>query len=127
MINPLFSQPTYLAAKKLLDATTLRHQAIASNLANVETPQYRRVDVDPSFVAELRQALAGQQPGRIESLQPSLVQDNTAVSTRRDGNTVELDAELLNLNQNMVAHAVETQLISSSLLRLRTAITGHSS
>ncbi len=126
MINALFAQPNYLAAKKLLDVTALRQEAIASNLANIETPNYRRVDVDPSFVTQLRQALAAQDGTSLQSVQPTITTDTSAVSTRKDGNTVELDTELVNLNQNSLAHVVETQLVSSSLLRLRTAITGRS-
>ena len=126
MINAIFAQPNYLAAKKLLDATALRHEAIASNLANIETPNYRRVDLDPSFMRELQQAIATQDSAQLGALQPRTATDATAVSSRRDGNTVELDKELLNLNENNLAHALDTQLISSSLVKLRTAITGRS-
>ena len=49
MIQSLFNQSNYVVTKKLLDATVLRHQAIAGNLANVETPNYKRIDVAPSF------------------------------------------------------------------------------
>lgn len=124
MITSLFDQPNYVATKKILDATVLRHEAIASNLANIETPGYRRLELDRSFSAELRQAMASQRSVEIANLQPTLSNDPDAVSSRRDGNTVELETELLHLNQNTLAHTVETQLITSSLLRLRTAITG---
>lgn len=124
MISALFNQPSYVAAKKLLDATVLRHQAIASNLANLETPGYRRIDVAPSFQAQLQQALAAQDTSRLARLQPRLEVDPTARSGTRDGNTVSLETELAQLQQNLVAHALETQLISGTLLRLRLAITG---
>jgi len=58
MIEALFSQPNYLAAKKTLDAVALRQEAIANNLANLETPGYRRVDLSPSFEKQLEQATA---------------------------------------------------------------------
>lgn len=124
MISALFNQTSYVAAKKLLDATVLRHQAIASNLANLETPGYRRIDVAPSFQAQLQQALAAQDTSRLARLQPRLEVDPTARSGTRDGNTVSLETELAQLQQNLVAHALETQLISGTLLRLRLAITG---
>jgi flagellar basal-body rod protein FlgB len=124
MIDSLFLQPNYVAAKKMLDATALRHEAIASNLANIETPHYRRVDVNPAFSTELQQAIAAKDPDRMASLRPALAVDQTAISSRRDGNTVELDAELINLNQNTLAHTLETQLVTGALLRLRLAITG---
>lgn len=124
MIEGLFNQSNYVAAKKMLDATALRHEAIASNLANLETPHYKRVDVEPTFAAELSQAVAAKDAGRISDLQPQLAHDPTAVATRKDGNTVQLETELLKLNQNFMEHQVETQLLSGALLKLRLAITG---
>ena len=62
MIDALFNQPEYLAAKKTLDADTLRQQAIASNIANLETPGYKRLDVAASFNTELQRACAGARP-----------------------------------------------------------------
>ena len=100
MIEGLFNQTSYVAAKKMLDVTALRHEAIASNLANLETPHYKRVDLAPTFAAELRQALASPDPERLADLQPQLAVDPAAVATRKDGNTVQLETELLKLNQN---------------------------
>jgi flagellar basal-body rod protein FlgB len=125
MITALFDQPTYLAAKKMLDAAVLRHEAIASNIANLETPHYKRLEVAPSFTTELREAIASKSTARIAGLRPHLAVDETAVSPNRDGNTVQLENELLHLNQNFVEHSLETQLITGTLLRLKLAITGH--
>jgi flagellar basal-body rod protein FlgB len=124
MIDALFSQPDYVAAKKMLDATVLRHEAIASNLANLETPNYQRVDVAPSFSNELREAIASGNTGKIDDLQPRLEVDANAVAANRDGNTVQLETELMNLQQNFQQHAVETHFITQDLLRIRSAITG---
>ncbi len=126
MITALFNQPNYQATKKLLDATALRHEAIASNLANIETPGYRRVDVATSFSAELRQALQSNSPNQIAGLKPALVVDPNAAASGRDGNTVQLETELMHLNQNTLAHTVETQLLTGQLMRMRLAITGRS-
>ncbi len=127
MIEALFNQPNYVATKKMMDATVLRHEAIASNLANVERPNYKRVDVNPSFAKSLQEAVASQDVDRIGSMRPQLEVDSTAVARTRDGNSVQLETELMKLNQNNMEHTLETQLISSALLRLRTAITGRSS
>ena len=58
MIDALFGDSNYVAAKKMLDVNVLRHEAIASNIANVETPNYKRLDVAPSFESQLSQAVA---------------------------------------------------------------------
>lgn len=125
MINAIFTQPTYVAAKQMLDATAVRHQAIASNLANLETPNYRRLDLSPTFQNELQQAINTGDLNRSAALKPGLAVDTSAVVSSTDGNTVQLENELLQLNQNTLAHSLETQLVTGSLLRLRLAITGH--
>jgi flagellar basal-body rod protein FlgB len=124
MIDALFTNTDYVAAKKMLDVSLLRHQAIASNLANVETPNYKRLDVASSFESQLRSAVASQNPEDIASLQPSLAVDNTSISGRSDGNTVQLETEILKMNENTVENMLETQLVSGSLAKMRLAITG---
>jgi flagellar basal-body rod protein FlgB len=124
MIDALFGSANYVSAKKMLDVTVLRHEAIASNLANVETPNYKRLDVNPSFDNQLKLAVASQNTDSIANLQPQLSVDTAANAGRADGNTVELDTELMNLDQNMVEHALETQLVSGSLMKMQMAITG---
>src|SRR5437764_15395271 len=95
MIIARFVQPGYETAKKMMDVTDLRHEAIASNISNIETPNYKRIDLSPSFESQLKQALTSGDTTQILSLNPSLSVDATAVSQNHDGNTVTLEDELL--------------------------------
>jgi flagellar basal-body rod protein FlgB len=124
MIEALFNQPNYLAAKKTLDAIVLRQDAIANNVANLETPGYKRVDLAPAFETELNQAIASGDTTEMDSLKPTLAVDPNAVASSRDGNTVHLQSELIEMNENAVAHSLETQLVSGMLQRMQMAITG---
>lgn len=124
MIEALFNQPNYLAANKALDAVVLREGAIANNIANLETPGYKRVDLAPSFQSELERATAAGDPQSISSLNPSLAVDANATASSLDGNTVHLENELMQMNQNSMTHSLETQLISGTLAKLQMAITG---
>ena len=126
MIDALFSDPNYLAGKKTLDAIALREQAIASNIANLETPGYKRVDLAPSFETELNRACASGDAQQIAALKPALAPDPNAVPNSRDGNTVNFESEMLQLNKNTLANAVESQVLSYSLMKLQLAITGKS-
>jgi len=126
MIDALFGDSNYVAAKKMLDVNVIRHEAIASNIANVETPNYKRLDVSPSFESQLSQAVSSRDAAQIASLQPGLAVDARANSGRNDGNTVQLEDEMLKLNQNTVEHGLETQLVNGALAQMRLAITGHS-
>lgn len=123
MIDALFSQPNYLMAKKALDGIALRHEAIASNIANLDTPGYKRIDLATSFNAELDRACAAGDAQQIASLRPTLAPDPTAISFGRDGNNVDLEREMVALGTNSLAHAVESQLITGTLQRMRLAIT----
>ena len=126
MIEALFNQPGYLAAKKTLDAVALRQEAIANNIANLETPGYKRVDLAPAFQTELEHACASGDAQQIAGLNPTLAPDPNAISNSLDGNSVHLENELMQLNQNSTTHALETELVSNMLSRMRLAITGKS-
>ena len=124
MIEALFNQPNYLAAKKTLDAVELRQQGIASNIANLETPGYKRVDLTPSFQQQLERAAGSGDVQQLASLKPTLAVDSTARATSKDGNTVNLEKELMAMNQNAMTNGYETQLISGLLAKMRLAIAG---
>lgn len=126
MIEPLFASNNYQVACKLLDAATLRHEAIAANVANAETPGYRRMDVSPSFATELRASIArGDLAQTAAKLQPTLEEDPHARSVRPDGNSVDIESELLEMNKNAAEHEYLSQVVTFNLKQLKMAITGN--
>jgi flagellar basal-body rod protein FlgB len=128
VIDPIFQTDNYQLARKLLDATVLRQNAIASNIANSETPGYHRLDVAPDFAQELKTRMAAGEFAKTSGdLKPQLAEDLTARSMRPDGNTVEIERELLAMNHNAVQHEFLTEIISGNLKQLKMAISGRSS
>ncbi|MET0261615.1 MAG: flagellar basal body rod protein FlgB [Rariglobus sp.] len=127
MVDPIFQSSNYQLASKLLDASVLRHEAIASNIANSETPGYRRLDISPDFATELRARMDSGDIASASQLQAKLSEDANARSMRPDGNTVAIDNELLQMNRNEVEHDFLTELISRNIKQLRLAITGRPS
>jgi flagellar basal-body rod protein FlgB len=127
MVDPIFQSDNYVLARKLLDAAALRQEAIAANVANAETPGYRRVDIAPDFTEQLKaSAAAGQLTTTAATLRPQIAADPTARTIRPDGNSVEIEHELLAMNRNVVEHQYLTEIISQNIKQLRMAITGHS-
>jgi flagellar basal-body rod protein FlgB len=124
MIDPIFQTDTYQLARKLLDASALRQEAIASNIANADTPGYRRLEVAPNFATELRTRMETGKLSSADSLTPSLVQDTHARTVRPDGNTVEMEGELLEMNRNTVEYDYLTDLVSRNIKQMKLAITG---
>jgi flagellar basal-body rod protein FlgB len=128
MIDPIFQTDNYQLARKLLDAAVLRQEAIASNIANAETPGYHRLDVAPDFAQQLKNRMeSGDFAATADEVKPQLAEDLTARSMRPDGNTVEIERELLAMNHNAVQHEFLTELVSGNLKQLKMAISGRTS
>lgn len=125
MIDPIFQTDNYQLARKLLDGAVLRHEALATNIANAETPGFRRVDLAPDFATQLKaQMVAGEFSRNAATIQPALQEDSRARSVRPDGNSVEIERELLMMNRNAVEHEFLSNIVTSNLKQLRMAITG---
>lgn len=127
MIDPIFQSDNYQLARKLLDAAALRQEAIAANIANAETPGYRRLDVSSDFADQLKARVRTGELNRDgDTLRPTLVQDPHARTVRPDGNSVEIEKELLAMNKNSVEYEFLTEIVSKNIKQLKMAITGRS-
>lgn len=127
MISPVGQSVNYQLAQRLLDAAALRHEAIAANVANAETPGYRRIDVTGDFAATLRARFASSAPPsalELSALQPQVAVDPSARTIRPDGNSVEIEHELMEMSRNRVEHEFLTDIIGGHIKQLRMAITG---
>ena len=123
-----------------LQAADLRQRIYANNIANIDTPGYKRQDVQ--FESMLQNALesapvAVAVPGEkhipIQSgslnwssalqVQPVVVQDNST-GIDSSGNNVDVDAEMARLAENQIRYNALTQDLTSRFNRLKTAING---
>ncbi|MEA2479107.1 MAG: flagellar basal-body rod protein FlgB [Thermoleophilaceae bacterium] len=90
---------TQLGLEAAIRGSATRQTAIAANVANANTPGYRRQDVD--FHGALQQAMsAGDAAGPVlEGTQFSATTDASA-PMQADGNSVDIDVENSNLAKN---------------------------
>lgn len=103
-----------------LNLTAFRQELVASNLANVDTPGYRTVDIH--FQSALEQALAGP-PGAGESPQ---VYEVPGLPQRPDGNNVSVDRESMLLGETQLQFQTAVQLWRAEISNLITAVSGGS-
>lgn len=117
--------------QQALGGLARRQQAIAGNIANVDTPGYRRRDVP--FEAELRAsmgggstALATTNPGHIAHVSTggSLLRAaghsaGGSRTGRNDGNDVDIDREMTELAETSLRYSLLTQATSSRFSTLR--------
>jgi flagellar basal-body rod protein FlgB len=87
---------TQLGLERAISGASLRQSVLANNVANAETPGYRRMDVD--FHDALAQAMDTSDAATIESTNFTPRQDPQ--SMRADGNGVDIDTESAALAKN---------------------------
>lgn len=114
-----FTRPVDGILDAALKGLALRQRAIASNLANIDTPGYKALRV--RFEDRLRQALRAGEAARLESAARLEVDGSTAM--RNDGNNVDPDEQLVLLNDTVLRYSALVQVMGRRLALLRTAIT----
>jgi len=96
---------------KTADASWKRNEILANNIANVDTPRYKRQDIN--FEAQLRQALGNSRYEsvddkvaslHVEDLQARVYTDASNFSYRLDGNNVDIDTENVELASNQIKY-----------------------
>lgn len=95
--------------ERMLDFSALRHRVLANNIANINTPGFRRSDV--AFADELKRVLQEQGVEGVKQLRFQITKPNET-AFRNDGNNVSIDTEMAALAENTIMYQVYTQLLS---------------
>jgi len=118
---------------RAMDVSVLRRNVIANNIANAETPNFKRTVVN--FEAELGKALASRdtqalpqlitdprhiafhQPRDYRDVQPRRVLDYLTTA-RNNGNNVDVEVESMALLENQLLYQTLATAISSEYSRI---------
>jgi len=128
----MLKTPTVNLLEKSMDGSAIQHAVSSNNIANVNTPGFKKSMV--SFRDELEKSL---QPvkalkttrhkhlqGKNSMGDPDRIKVTrvTNTSLRNDGNNVDIDMELVALAENNLYFNSMAQLLSSQLALLRHSI-----
>jgi flagellar basal-body rod protein FlgB len=129
----LLNTPGFQLLERSLDASALRQKVIANNIANVDTPLFKRSEV--RFEELLQQELNGSglegrrtDPrhfyiGRPARLSPQVIRDEHT-SMNNNLNNVDIDYEMSLMAKNQLRYNVMIQQVNHELKNIRTAIDG---
>jgi len=120
--------------EKALDASWQRNEAIAQNIANVDTPGYKRKTVE--FEEYLSEAMDSSRiqgfrthkrhipigKGNIDGVDIKVTQDNKSLSYRLDGNNVDIDNEMASMAKNTIKYNTLIQSLNTGFKRLKYVI-----
>lgn len=126
--NPIFTM-----LESGLDGLSLRQKVLADNIANVDTPDFKRSDVN--FENVLQAALKSGDAGHIELKRTSprhlpgigvssgnFVAKDMNTTFRNDGNNVDIDLEMTRLAENTLQYNALARAFTSQLGMMRQAI-----
>lgn len=133
MIDKINSKTIIL--EKALDAAWMRNEAISNNIANVNTPGYKKSNV--KFEELMADAVDKFQISGIKkdekflpigkdtklSISPEIVQEDFT-SMRRDGNNVDIDVEMAELAKNSIKYNALIAQMSKEFSKIKLAISG---
>jgi flagellar basal-body rod protein FlgB len=136
-IKGLFG-PTIDVLAQNIDLRARNHNQISANVANVETPNFTPTRLD--FEGELKNALQTKKPatagrtherhiqlkGQSDSIDKvrGKVIEVPATAVGRDGNRVDIEAEMGKMAENQIMYNASVQLIAKKFDGLRQAIRG---
>ncbi len=113
------SSPTIKVLERGLDMASFRHQLLAHNIANVDTPGFKRSGTD--FAQAMSEAMnAADRDERINAAPRVVTEADTSV--RNDGNNVDIEREMAEMAENNLLYNAMSQLLSKRYAQLRTVI-----
>lgn len=116
---------------KAADASWLRENAIANNIANMDTPGYKRLEVD--FESALKKELGSSKyisldkkirklNSDMSGLGVSTYTDSVNYSYRLDGNNVDPDTEPVELASEQLRYEMISRAITDEFARMQTVL-----
>ena len=117
--------------KAAADASWTREEVLTNNIANVDTPNYKRQDVD--FTTYLRSALSRTNGGsssltnRVNNLNYNDIAiktytDNSTLSYRLDGNNVDFSTENVELASEQINYNALIDSMNNEFSRFKTVL-----
>lgn len=117
--------------KAAADASWTREEVLTNNIANVDTPNYKRQDVD--FTTYLRSALQRTNGGsssltnRVNNINYNDIAirtytDNSTLSYRLDGNNVDLSTENVELASEQINYNALIDSMNNEFSRFKTVL-----
>lgn len=129
-INSIIDDNSYDLMKKGLEATTLRAKAIANNIANINTKNYKKFSVvfednlkkasDSDF--KLKKTNSKHISGTDEDAGQIQIEQDKSKSMRTDGNNVDLDLEKVNQAANTLKYNALITRINNKISTVKSVI-----
>lgn len=107
---------------KAIDATLARKELISQNISNVDTPNYKRQDIDFESVLEREIKKNGVSNVDLSKLNAKVYTDHQLSSYRMDGNNVDIEVEKSAETKVELRYNALVTRITAQLNRIQTVL-----
>lgn len=115
---------------KAANASFLRNELIVNNIANNDTPGFKRQDItfEEYLQHEIRKSAPDNDLNRrvanvnLKRLTPSVYTDQSELSYRLDGNNVDINTENANLAENQIRYYMLLDSMSQEFSRIKSVL-----
>lgn len=119
ILDQLFA-PHLNNLEQSLDRTTRRHGLLTGNLANANTPGYKRKDCDFSIVLDAENNQADVRMKEMRERRQQMQSDRTSI--RVDGSNVDLEKEVMSIAETELRYQALTDMTAQYFAGLKSAI-----
>ena len=139
MFDGLFQETTIPLLQEVVNFSQSRHNVLAGNIANLDTPGYKARDLSQEdFQQRLQQAIETRHqppnpvsPGELFSRKQSTpgptiagISDDPRTITFHDGSNVGLEYQVTEMVKNQAQHNMALTIMTNQFRMLQTAISG---
>lgn len=124
LYDKMFAQTNVL--RKAMDASLLKQETISNNIANADTPGYKKQTVQ--FETYLSNALDEKSSRAssidLNSINPKVVLESPQYDMRIDGSNIDIDVEMSERSKNAVKYSTFVEFLNTNSQRMSAALNG---
>lgn len=135
MLDKITQTPVMRAMGQALQAANIRHRVISNNIANVNTPNFKKSEVvfedllaeklfPDSKKLKMLRTRDGHLPMPGERDVSPKIQLINSTTMRTDGNNVDIDSEMAGLAKNTIYYEAAAKQLGSHFQGLKSVISG---
>lgn len=137
MLEQLLNNPEMNYMSRGMQAAHIRHEVISNNLANINTPGFKRSEVE--FENLLAKEIYGEDPGNklqmvrthdkhlpmkpLKFIASPQVELDASTTMRVDKNNVDIDIEMATMAKNHLYYTALARQLGGHVTKLKTTIT----
>ncbi|MDD4601693.1 Flagellar basal body rod protein FlgB [bioreactor metagenome] len=131
MLRALLANPQLSVLEQGINASSLRHKVVSNNIANVNTPGFKKSEVvfEDLLQEELKttglplaRTKGNHLSGQVSQGSKPFINTINSTSFRADDNNVDIDVEMANLAKNNIYYNALVNQLSKHFTNIKSAI-----